>query len=332
MGRTNPTALTSGSQLVPFRSSSKVDWLLFSDDAGDHKGKRNEQVGQVFFFLPFLLLINWKMSKALYQAVERGDAPTVLSLLQTPGVDVNWVNPERSGWSAIHVASKQADTHILEILLSHPKIDVTMVTKLNRGVFRIACVNSVAAVKVLLRDRRVDLNVADENNCTGLWHAAYYGFLEMWMWILAERGEEVELNVKGLHSWDQERYSVLEIAEQRTDQNCALLLRRYLEDPVGTKKALRQELRLDVRQAADLFAVVVLVTDGYLRLKSEKNEKQTEEAAAVRFLSLAMRLPMELQMVLCHRVCGVAKNNIAVVETEQALRDIVWKLSFMFAE
>ena len=99
---------------------------------------------------------------------------------------------------------------------------------------------------------------------------------------------------------------------------------RYLADPVATKKALRLELELDLRLAAEVFVLVVLVTDGYLRLREEVGGVVGE--AAARFLSLAMKLPMELQMVLCHRMCGLAKDHVAVSETERVLRNLVWKI------
>jgi len=45
-------------------------------------------------------------------------------------------------------------------------------------------------------------------------------------------------------------------------------------------------------------------------------------AAATRFFNIASKLPMELQMILCHRVVGSRKQNILRKDSEVAFKSL----------
>ena len=70
-----------------------------------------------------------------------------------------------------------------------------------------------------------------------------------------------------------------------------------------TRHRVRQEMGWYDKLAAEMFALVVFVSDGLLQI----NETTTPSPAA-RFLSIAIQLPLELQMVLCFRQVGSAKD------------------------
>jgi len=63
-----------------------------------------------------------------------------------------------------------------------------------------------------------------------------------------------------------------------------------------------------------MFALVVFVSDGLLQIKD------TTPSPAARYFSIAMSLPLELQMVLCHRVVGSDKEIILGNESEAAFK------------
>ena len=73
--------------------------------------------------------------------------------------------------------------------------------------------------------------------------------------------------------------------------------------------------------AAEVFALVVFVSDGLLQI----NETTTPSPAA-RFFSIARRLPLELQMVLCHHVVGSAKEIIPGKDSEVAFKELARRL------
>ena len=59
--------------------------------------------------------------------------------------------------------------------------------------------------------------------------------------------------------------------------------------------------------AAEMFALVVFVSDGLLQVTQGNQPTST---LAARFFTIATQLPLDLQMVLCHRVVGSGKEII----------------------
>ena len=71
------------------------------------------------------------------------------------------------------------------------------------------------------------------------------------------------------------------------------------------------------RDPPHLFAMSVMLNDRYLKLKKRENNPNL-----LRFINIMLRLPMDLQMVLCHRTTGSIRTLISVSESERALRDV----------
>ena len=69
--------------------------------------------------------------------------------------------------------------------------------------------------------------------------------------------------------------------------------------------------------AAEVFALTVFLCDDLLQLKPASTP-----AAATRFFAIAKRLPMELQMILCHCVVGSMKQNILHKDSEAAFHSL----------
>ena len=68
-----------------------------------------------------------------------------------------------------------------------------------------------------------------------------------------------------------------------------------------------------------MFALVVFVSDGLLQISDTTT-------TAARFFSIARRLPLELQMVLCHHVVGSAKEIIPGKDSEVAFKELARRL------
>ena len=73
--------------------------------------------------------------------------------------------------------------------------------------------------------------------------------------------------------------------------------------------------------AAEIFALVVFVSDGLLQIKDT-----TTPSPAASFFTIATQLPLELQMVLCHRQVGSAKEIIPGKESEVAFKELARRL------
>ena len=98
------------------------------------------------------------------------------------------------------------------------------------------------------------------------------------------------------------------------------LLERFKSDATQTRHAIRVELGFLDELAAGVFALVVFVSDGLLQVKD------TTPSPAARFLNIARQLPLELQMVLCFRQVGSAKEIIPGKDSEVAFKELARKL------
>jgi len=86
-------------------------------------------------------------------------------------------------------------------------------------------------------------------------------------------------------------------------------------------------LGLQDEVAAEVFALTVFLCDDLLQLKPALNAiTSTHPAAATRFFAIVKRLPMELQMILCHCAVGSKQQNILRKDSEAAFRSLASKL------
>jgi len=79
--------------------------------------------------------------------------------------------------------------------------------------------------------------------------------------------------------------------------------------------------------AAEVFALTVFLCDDLLKLKPA-TATTTTTTTATRFFTVATRLLMELQMVLCRRTVGSMRQNILHKDSEVAFKSLASLLSF----
>jgi len=112
--------------------------------------------------------------------------------------------------------------------------------------------------------------------------------------------------------------SLLENPEE-TELN--VLCREYDADPAACRRLLRCEAPHRAPFVSELFCLVLLFCDAYLRF--------AERAICTkhrRFLAVACRLPMELQMMLSHRVFGSPLTFVLSPDIERCLQKITMTL------
>jgi len=95
-----------------------------------------------------------------------------------------------------------------------------------------------------------------------------------------------------------------------------VLLERFMANPTQTRHELRVKLGVLDTLAAEIFALTVFLCDDLLQLKPTSHPA----AAATRFFTIASKLPLELQMVLCHRAVRSMKQNILRKDSEAAFK------------
>ena len=238
-------------------------------------------------------------------------------LKETPTWDVNEVL-DRYGYTALHLACLYGRHESVSVLLTHPQINVNHVNMYGSTPFRFGCGcynGNVEVVNVLLRDSRVDINLPANDGCTPLWIASRWGRVEAIRWIIAS-GREIDLDTKGV-IWDGIQYTAIEIAREMNKTAVVSLLERFTRDQAQTRHEICVELGLVDAFSAELFAATVFLCDDYLRIRGAESKSEV-----ARFFRIASRLPMELQMMICHRVYGSAKENIPSKNSEPAFKNL----------
>jgi len=130
-----------------------------------------------------------------------------------------------------------------------------------------------------------------------------------------------------------------------------VLLKRFRENPVETRHQVRVEIGWYDEAAAEVFALVVFVSDGLLQVKTQPTDTTTLRARffgmldvarlltiglqstippptppltppAPRFFTITSRLPLELQIVMCYRLVGSSREVMPGWHSEEAFKKL----------
>jgi len=232
----------------------------------------------------------------------------------TPTCDIN---TQRHGASALHLACRLGRGQIVSRLLRHPGVEVNLAaadsavvnergrTPLHEAV---AMSPNSEPLLLLLNDSRTDVNAVDCQNRTALFLAVQRKQHPMVRCLVAFRGETLKLTNKvsmPVPNYDGPRRLVTSaILAFQSDMIVTWQLLFDLEKSRSeTIFKTRHELGVTASFVASFFAYIVMTCDDYLRLKARPWGIECEPATLCRerFIRVAKRLPIELQMVLCHR-------------------------------
>jgi len=268
------------------------------------------------------------MSVQLMNACIHGRLSEVESLLKPEGAvlpDPNWC--DMNSWTALHHACHNGHSEVVKLLLAHTGINVNWQTRYGDTAIGISCKRGrLEVVCELLKDPRVNVKLADMDGRTPLWHAAYGERVEVIEWLIAARRDLGDLSKKG-KDWGEE-YTVLEVSKLRNHHEIMRLVERFMTNPERTRHDVQAKLGMLGAVATEVFALTVFLCDGLLQLKPPAAGSTGATAAgaaggiggALRFFTLASKLPMELQMILCHRVVGSVEDNILSQDSEAAFK------------
>ena len=263
------------------------------------------------------------MERRLFLAIQEENEETVRRILaENPNVNVNWENEGRfyHGWTALHKAIAEGYDRIVSLLLAHSEINVNQRDSDDvhgQTPFHWACFSGMTScARLLLEDARVgNLNEPNNEGYTPLWNAASGGYLDVIKWWIAS-GRDMDLGQPG-----NERTDAIGGAKIAGKTEVVALFERFKEKPVATRHHLRVELGMIDEMAAEMFALVVFVSDGLLQIS------QTSTPAS-QFFTIASQLPLELQMVLCSRVAGSVEEMILTNNSEVAFKALATKCWF----
>lgn len=204
----------------------------------------------------------------------------------------------------LHAASYFGMSEIISLLLSHPKIDPNADGASRRTPFLLACwQNHPHVVAVMVEDGRVDLNKPDDHFHTPIWWAASNGFLECIEYMLAS-------------------YRCVDLSSLKGDvpleKNIKTLIDSFKAKPIETRITLRKQLGYADGDACKAFVLSVLLCDGYFSLRRPNADHN-------RFFEILIKLPIEMQMVICNRLYGVNKSLIFGKAVNQELTSMIAK-------
>ena len=185
-------------------------------------------------------------------------------------------------------------------------------------------------MRLLLQDQRVMVNEPGNDGATPLQRDASYCHHDVIkLWIAS--GREMNFGKPGDYLTDaigaaKNKGFYEDEARKKRKTKVVTLLERFKGDAAKTRHAMRVELGWYDPAAAEMFALVVFVSDGLLQIKD------TAPSPAARYFKIATQLPLELQMVLCFRQVGSCKEIIPGKESEVAFKELakilVWSSIF----
>lgn len=270
------------------------------------------------------------------------DKPGVVELLLADRrVDINF--PRTNGATAFFMIAQKGLAHLVKLLMADPRIDVNKGKDNGATPFIIACQKGmIEVVKLLLADPRVDCNTPLPDGHTPLAIAAGFNQVEVLQHLIASGKDldtraainlEVTATLDVLTEWLEflrsfkKPYVVPEdIARGKNHLQCLELIQQVEADPAQTRYKLFHQLRLGEGYAAELFALVIFVGDDYLAFRNAPKSFEV-----LRFFRIARRLPLEMQMILCHRVFGSTQDLVPKKLAEQAFKLVTWKLTLQRA-
>jgi len=248
------------------------------------------------------------MESWLYSAVERNKVEEVEEILRNhPNININWGCDSRTKLTALHTACDLGRDKIVPLLLAHSTININANSGVGETPFYKACIHGrVSCVRQMLKDARLIINKPNKVGSTPLWVAAKNGHLQV-VKLLIISDREVDLGQPGNKYTD-----VIGIAKGTGKTEVVLLLEGFRDHPELTRHQLKLEFGMYLEIASDIFALVIFLCDGLLQIKDEDAATSKE----LRFLKIARALPMELQMILCHRAAGSVEMNISSRDAE----------------
>lgn len=225
------------------------------------------------------------------------------------------------GHSPLTFALLHYDAEALGELLKNPELDVNIPDALGytpKYLLRGGQPNSRVVAGMYLRDPRVVISTDHVTEKTPLMDSIvrddYYVVLTM---ISVDKGI-------GPYPWH-----AIEYAHTMWRYEIIEILEKYQLNPGEARYKAREILKDPVFLAANLFASVVMLCDGYYRIgglptqprSRQQRQRQIAERKAKKFFVISRRLPMELQMIIANRVYGVTKRDtVSVDDTNAALQ------------
>jgi len=240
-----------------------------------------------FFF--FLAAMN--AHNNLQSAIANKDLEKVTAILKAdPDLDVS--GEDHSHFS---LAMRLNLLEIFKLLSSHPATDFNKRNKYGETLLEDVCDGNynIEMLKLLLKENRV--RYPHKKRLSPLYWLCDDERIEKVKWILYLRGREID---------NKEVKFLITVSTRQKHNEIASLLKRFKRNRQQVISQLNIELEPPGNPAL-LFAAPVFLEEGMLKLR-EKSKKRRKP----RFFRMALQLPIEGQMLLCHCVYELRDDYI----------------------
>jgi hypothetical protein len=223
------------------------------------------------------------------------------------------VNSEILSTPVLNRACCHGHVEIVRYLLTLPKIKPNKRGEHGSTGFMLACWEGrTSVVELLLADPRIDVNIADNKGRTPLWVAISGGHVQI-VWHIVGSQRQIDLSPRCCHI-DGNDYTARGLALRIDLRDVAAVIQLCEQGHRGRARYItKKRLGLLHELAAEFFALAVFISDDLLRIWDDYT-------GAGRFLKIAGALPMELQMLLCHKVVRSQGKFVSTTHAEAAFR------------
>ena len=284
---------------------------------------------------------------------------TRIAELLAADVRVDVARPKDGGFTPFHTSCSNDHTDIVRLLCNDPRVDVNRMSSGGGNPLLSACFDGHdSAVTILLDCPRIDVNVGNWSNCSPLYMASQQGHKTLVERILAshhdidtqrqcntttdpeENGMKAAAWARKVQTLPRYHYMTEEDYDRSKLHGNAIgdLIDAYDADKVAVRAKLRTLPHLRHDFINKTFALAVFASDDFLKigeaLSSSSSSscvnsivpESSEASKAKKFLRIMSSLPLELQMILCHRMHGSMKNFVICQESEKGFKWLAMRL------
>jgi hypothetical protein len=221
-----------------------------------------------------------------------------------PHIDINSLHPPGT---LLHEACHYGRSTVVKKLLdNYPNIRVDIKDQSNRDCFYVACSGGLYYILKLLLNKSTNVSESKEINTNPLWIAAQHGHLNCIMLLAACQ----------LSPWSVEK--AIDIAGYNNYHASVRYLKSYRDNKLIAVFRARSEMNvLMEREATKYFLFIVMLCDDYYKLCYKKGSEKFHK-----FLSIASKLPMEIQMIICNRAINQEEDFINASITNHVFVEI----------
>ena len=252
-----------------------------------------------------------------FQACQNDHKEIIAMMLTDRRLDPNAPNSHQE--TPFFISCVSGHLGVVTMLMASPVVDVLRARDDGCTPFFFSCYKAhIDIVALLLSDPRVDINQPWSDNGTPLWSITQNGHLPVAQLVMAW-GRDLDTQRKsafnGKTAAEQGRLMATvdkDVDESEEDYKRVItygpaigdLIDEYEQDPVAVRQRLRRTAGVREYFIANFFALLVFFSDHFLRLSSSIHP-DTE-----RFFKICTQLPLEVQMVLCNRMYGSARDVV----------------------